>query len=266
MMRSRLPVLVLTTLALAALACTTGLAPVRTPERPTEAPAALGVEATAASPTVNTLISSTEEQQLIQLYERVNPSVVAILVAGPEGGGAGSGFVFDKDGHIVTNDHVVHGATTIEVDFASGYKARAEIVGLDVDSDLAVIRVDAPAEMLAPVVLGDSDALKVGQRAIAIGNPFGEEGTMTMGIISGLSRTLEGTRTLQSGGRFSAPDIIQTDAPINPGNSGGGLFDMDGRLIGIPTSILGPISGNVGIGFAVPVSRVRALLDAATAP
>jgi 2-alkenal reductase len=262
-MRSRLPVFVLTVLTLAALACTSSLAPVRTPERPTEAPpAAIVVEATAAAPAINTVIASTEEQQLIQLYERVNPSVVSIIVAGPDGGGAGSGFVFDKEGHIVTNDHVVHGTSDIEVDFASGFKARAEIVGLDVDSDLAVIKVDAPAEVLAPVALGDSDALKVGQRAIAIGNPFGEEGTMTMGIISGLSRTLEGTRTLQSGGRFSAPDIIQTDAPINPGNSGGPLLNMSGEVIGVNRAInVDPDTGlSSGIGYAVASNTVKQIV------
>ena len=193
-----------------------------------------------------------EEQLFIELYERVSPSVVHIAVTTrSNGSGAGSGFVWDTEGHIVTNNHVVEGARRIVVSFADDTTVEAELVGADADSDLAVIKVDVPASRLHPVELGDSDALRVGQRAIAIGNPFGFEQTMTTGIVSALGRMVR----QQSG--FSLPQLIQTDAAINPGNSGGPLLDSHGRVIGVTTLIFSNSGANAGVGFAVPVDAVK---------
>ena len=204
------------------------------------------------------------ESTLINIYEQVNPSVVNIRVVQeiggalpnsespffempdlpegfevpegfelpegvdpqqPYGQGLGSGFVWDKAGNIVTNNHVVEGADKIEVTFSDETIVTAELVGADPDSDLAVIRVDLPPDQLHPVQVGNSDQLRVGQLAIAIGNPFGLEGTMTVGIISALGRSLPASNGLTGGPVYSIPNVIQTDAPINPGNSGGVLLD-----------------------------------------
>jgi len=194
-----------------------------------------------------------EEQLLIELYERVSPSVVhiAVMTDGPGEGGTGSGFVLDTEGHIVTNNHVVEDAERIIVRFADDTSAEAKVIGTDPDSDLAVIQVDVSSNLLRPVELGDSDALRVGQRAIAIGNPFGFEQTMTSGIVSALGRVVR-----QESG-FSLPRLIQTDAAINPGNSGGPLLDSGGRVIGVNTLIFSRSGSNSGVGFAVPVNTVR---------
>jgi len=194
-----------------------------------------------------------EEQLLIDLYERVSPSVVhiAITTGSPGGGGTGSGFVLDTEGHIATNNHVVEDAERIVVRFADDTTADAEVIGTDPDNDLAVIRVDVPTSLLKPVELGDSDGVRVGQRAIAIGNPFGFEQTMTSGIVSALGRVVR-----QESG-FSLPQLIQTDAAINPGNSGGPLLDSRGRVIGVNTLIFSQSGSNSGVGFAVPVNTVR---------
>jgi len=228
---------------------------------PVSLPAEVGVEAaptsqqlprtdTELAPTPQTL-ADLEEQLLVELYERVSPSVVHIAVTTRSSGGAGSGFVWDAEGHIVTNNHVVEGARRIVVSFADDSTAEAELVGADADSDLAVIKVDVPAGRLHPVELGDSDALRVGQRAIAIGNPFGFEQTMTAGIVSALGRVVR-----QENG-FSLPQLIQTDAAINPGNSGGPLLDSHGRVIGVTTLIFSNSGANAGVGFAVPVDTVK---------
>jgi S1-C subfamily serine protease len=194
-----------------------------------------------------------EEQLFIALYERVSPSVVHIAVTarGLAGGGTGSGFVLDTDGRIVTNNHVVENADRIVVTFADDTSAEAEVIGTDADSDLAVIKVDVSPELLKPVALGDSDALRVGQRAVAIGNPFGFELTMTTGIVSALGRVVQ-----QESG-FSLPQLIQTDAAINPGNSGGPLLDSQGLVIGVTTLIFSQSGSNSGVGFAVPVNTVK---------
>jgi 2-alkenal reductase len=194
-----------------------------------------------------------EEQLFIELYDRVSPSVVHIAVTTdrPGGGGTGSGFVLDAEGRIVTNNHVVEGAERILVRFADDTTAEAELVGADADSDLAVIQVDVSDDLLQPVELGDSDALRVGQRAVAIGNPFGFEQTMTTGIVSALGRVIK-----QDSG-FSLPRLIQTDAAINPGNSGGPLLDSQGRVIGVTTLIFSESGANSGVGFAVPVNTVK---------
>jgi len=204
------------------------------------------------------IITSSDEQLLIELYQRVNPSVVAILVESDlEGGSLGSGFVIDTEGHVVTNYHVVQGATGIEVDFASGYKARARLLGSDADSDLAVLQVDAPAEQLIPVPLADSDQVQVGQRVVAIGNPFGYFGTMTVGIVSGLGRDLPTLRESLDATGFRTPDIIQTDAAINRGNSGGPLLNLQGQVIGVNKALESETGENSGVGFAIASNTVR---------
>jgi len=205
------------------------------------------------------------EGLLIDLYERVNPGVVSIQTLSVTGGGLGSGFVYDKEGHIITNFHVVEDATELEVDFPSGYKARGSVIGKDIDSDLAIIKVDIPEEFLFPLPLGNSDDLKIGQTVVAIGNPFNLSGTMTLGIVSAKSRTLDSFRQSATGGFFSAGDLIQTDASINPGNSGGPLLNLNGEVVGINRAIRTEQTNengeptNSGIGFAISsniVSRV----------
>jgi S1-C subfamily serine protease len=192
-----------------------------------------------------------EEQLLVDIYERVSPSVVYITVSTMNGGGSGSGFVWDETGHIVTNNHVIANAERILVHTIDDTTAEAELVGADADSDLAVIKVDLPETQLQPLQLGDLAALKVGQRAIAIGNPFGFEQTMTTGIVSALGRVVR-----QDSG-FSLPQLIQTDAAINPGNSGGPLLNSSGQVIGVTTLIFSETGSNAGIGFAVPVDAVK---------
>ncbi len=171
--------------------------------------------------------------------------------------GLGSGFVWDRQGHIVTNNHVVEGADKITVTFFDGTTVTGTVVGTDPDSDLAVVKVDVPADELHPVTLADSTQVKVGQLAIAIGNPFGLEGTMTQGIVSAVGRLLPAGNGSAQGPRYSIPDIIQTDAPINPGNSGGVLVDDQGRVIGVTAAIESPVRANAGIGFAIPSAIVQ---------
>ncbi|NWF71029.1 MAG: trypsin-like peptidase domain-containing protein [Chloroflexi bacterium] len=201
-----------------------------------------------------TPVLTTELEQLYaDIYNRVSPSVVAIYVTfsdreGLIGGASGSGFVLDTDGHIVTNFHVVDNADTIEVNFVDGTRARGEVVGTDPDSDLAVLQVDVQAGLLQPVILGDSDALVIGQMTIAIGSPFGQRWTMTTGIVSAVDRRIQGLSN------YSVGAVIQTDAAINPGNSGGPLFNLQGEVIGVNSQI---VNDSFGIGFAVPSNLVR---------
>ena len=197
------------------------------------------------------------QDTLVQLYESVSPGVVSIQVYSDLGSGIGSGFVIDNEGHIVTNYHVVELAQEVEVHFQSGLKVFGEVIGEDLDSDLAVIKIDVDPSELHPLPIGDSAQLRVGQTVVAIGNPFGLSGTMTVGIVSAQGRTLESIRQTEAGAFFSAGDLIQTDANINPGNSGGPLLNLNGEVIGINRAIrtgagspLGPIT-NTGIGFAV---------------
>jgi serine protease Do len=172
----------------------------------------------------------------------------------------GSGFVWDKEGHIVTNNHVVSSADKIEVAFSDGTIVPATLVGADPDSDLAVLKVDVAADQLRPVQMGDSSAVKVGELAIAIGNPFGLEGTMTTGIISAVGRSLPTTET--SAQSYTIPDIIQTDAPINPGNSGGVLINAQGQVLGVTSAIESPVRANSGVGFAIPSAIVKNVVPA----
>lgn len=171
--------------------------------------------------------------------------------------GFGSGFVWDKEGHIVTNWHVVNDADKIVVTFSDDTSANGEIVGSDRDSDLAVVKVDLPEERMVPIQIADSTQSQVGQVVIAIGNPFGLEGTMTTGIISALGRSLPVQDENIQGPYYTIPDVIQTDAPINPGNSGGVLVDIQGQLIGVTTAIESPVRANAGIGYVIPSTIVK---------
>lgn len=201
------------------------------------------------------------EKLAIEVYERVSPSVVNITTQAlrrsfffglyPEEG-AGSGFVYDQEGHIITNYHVIEGAQAIEVSFSKELVVPAEITGADPAYDLAVLKVNVPSEALRPVEFGSSADLRVGQRAIAIGNPFGRfDRTLTAGVISALGRTLE----MEDGRRIR--QVIQTDAAINRGNSGGPLLNSRGQVIGVNSAIYSPSGGSVGVGFAIPVDTLK---------
>jgi serine protease Do len=171
--------------------------------------------------------------------------------------GLGSGFVWDQEGHIVTNNHVVEGADKIKVTFSDGTTVSGTVVGTDPDSDLAVVKVELPAAQLHPVQLADSTQVKVGQLAVAIGNPFGLENTMTVGFVSALERSLPVGSESVDGPSYTIPDIIQTDASVNPGNSGGILVDDQGQMIGVTAAIASPVRASAGIGFAIPSAIVQ---------
>jgi S1-C subfamily serine protease len=209
-----------------------------------------------------------QQESFISLYDAISPGVVSIFIETPQGFGEGSGFVFDKEGHIITNYHVVQDVTYMEVAFSNGLKAVAEVVGVDTDSDLAVIKVNVPEGQLVPLPLGDSESLRVGQTVIAIGNPFGLSGSMSTGIVSSLGRTLDSLNESPGGQFFSAGDLIQTDAAINPGNSGGPLLNLNGEVVGVNRAIRTfnfNDSGdtlNSGIGFAVSVNIVKRVAPA----
>jgi len=199
---------------------------------------------------------------LEQVYTTVSPSVVNVQVLSYQGTALGSGFVWDAQGHIITNHHVVSGARKITVTFSDGTIADAKLVGSDPNSDLAVLQVDVPSGKLQPVQLADSSQVRVGQLAIAIGNPFGLQGTMTVGIISGLNRELPVGSQFSQNTTYTIPDIIQTDASINPGNSGGVLVDAQGRVIGVTSAIESPVNANAGIGFVIPSAIVQKVAPA----
>jgi S1-C subfamily serine protease len=253
-------------LAAATLACSTEsfLASTVTPVPPKPNPPSTAVLPTPLPASAGAQLSS-EDALLENLYLRVNPAVVNITVSAGTGSqltesGSGSGFVIDKNGHIATNNHVVADATELEVTFSDGRVAMAKVVGADPYSDLAVIKVDVPDSWLTPVELGDSDTVKVGQRVVAIGNPFGLQGSMTLGIVSALGRTLPAEQqSAQEPGQFQNPQIIQTDAAINPGNSGGPLLDVRGRVVGVNAAIRtdSGTRANSGVGFAIPVNTVK---------
>lgn len=266
-------------LVIMTLACSVSLPTTFTLEAaPTASPTFSGPTASSV-PTIAASVSTApapSDSDLAALYAKVNPGVVTIWNFADLGtpntdtvpAGQGSGFVIDPDGHIVTNQHVVSGAQEIEVDFPSGFKAWADLVAVDLDSDLALLKVDVPADSLNPLPLGDSDLVRVGDRVVAIGNPFGLSGTMTSGIVSALGRTLDSEHAAPGGQPFSAGDIIQTDAAINPGNSGGPLLNLQGEVIGVNRAIRTEsftVSGDAvssGVGFAVPVNIVRRVIPA----
>ena len=235
------------------------LGPATATPMPTPTPVVIVATPTPLPPAVHQGVDI-EEQLVINVYERVSPAVVNVTsrdytydfffnVVPQEG--TGSGFVYDEGGHIVTNYHVVTGAEEMEVTLADETQVPAQMVGVDPSNDLAVIRIEVPPEKLHPVELGESRALRVGQRVIAIGNPFGFQGTLTTGIISSLGRVIESPDE-----RFIG-EIIQTDAAINPGNSGGPLLDSHGKVIGVNTAIFSPSRASAGIGFAIPVETVK---------
>lgn len=203
-----------------------------------------------------------EEELITNLYERVSPSVVHITTEvvtmsfffGPSAReGTGSGFVYDDEGHIVTNYHVIENAQRIEVKFSDEVTVSANVVGVDPANDLAVIKVELPPEQLSPLELGNAADVRVGQRAVAIGNPFGLDRTLTTGVVSALGRPL------QLDGDNYIFNVIQTDAAINPGNSGGPLLDSRGRVIGVNTAVRQDAQG---IGFAVPIDTVQRIVPA----
>ncbi len=240
-------------------------------------------QTTSAQPQPGIAGSAASLEQLVEsIYAQVSPSVVNIQVLLPATGGItlfppghpsvtptpnspdqppvasaeGSGFVWDNNGDIVTNNHVVEGASRITVNFYDGTTIDATLVGTDPDSDLAVIKVNAPAGLLHPVSLADSNQLKVGQLAIAIGNPFGLQNTMTVGFVSAMGRVLP-TNPSAVGPSYSIPDIIQTDASINPGNSGGVLLDNTGSVMGVTFQIESSSGTSSGVGFAIPSAIVQ---------
>lgn len=204
--------------------------------------------------TVTTTVGGEIEDRLITLYRRANPAVVYIVVPSV---GSGSGFVYNADGYIVTNNHVVADARSFEVVFFNGDRMDADLVGTDVDSDLAVIKVDRLPDGVEPLPLAQRDDIRVGQFVVAIGNPFGEQGSMSLGIISGLGRSLPSQRETRSRSTYSLPQVIQTDAPINPGNSGGPLLNLEGEVIGVNSAIISTTGTNSGVGFSIPVAAVR---------
>jgi len=203
-----------------------------------------------------------EEQRLIQVFEQRSPAVVFIKNATLQWDwfsldmyeiprGAGSGFVWDRQGHIITNFHVIYQANKIEVVLSDHEVYPARVIGVSLDHDLAVLKIDVSPEKLHPLPIGTSGDLKVGQQAISIGNPFGLDYSLTTGVVSALGRSI---RTM-SGRKIH--DMIQTDAAINPGNSGGPLLDSSGRLIGVSTAIFSPSGAYAGVGFAIPVDIVK---------
>ncbi|MBN1120059.1 MAG: trypsin-like peptidase domain-containing protein [Anaerolineae bacterium] len=208
-----------------------------------------------------------EEQLLINVYQRVNPAVVYIDVSQEDGTSdelldyaSGSGFVIDPEGIIVTNAHVIQDADEVRVTFYDGMVLRAEVLGYDTYADLAVLQVTPPEGItLVAVELGESEDLLVGQRVIAIGNPFGLSGSMSVGIVSAIGRSLP-SGEISDTGVFSNPKIIQTDAAINPGNSGGPLVDSHGRVVGVNYAIQSLSGLNTGVGFAIPVDTVKRIV------
>jgi S1-C subfamily serine protease len=206
-----------------------------------------------------------EERKRIAVFETVSPSVVFIknsslqwdifsldVYAIPTG--AGSGFVWDKRGHIITNFHVVYGSDRIEVAFADQKSYEAKVVGISPDHDLAVLKINAPAAELTPIALGSSDNLLIGQKTMVIGNPFGLDHSLSTGVVSALGRSISALTGRKIG------NMIQTDAPINPGNSGGPLLDSSGKLIGVTAAIFSPSGAYAGVGFAIPVDTVKRIV------
>jgi S1-C subfamily serine protease len=258
----------------------------------TVATATLVPETSSAQPSTDVASLESYESTLTGVYERVNPSVVSIEVTSkvknrvqnfdlpfdfpdlPENSlpdnngsqeqiqqGVGSGFVWDREGYIVTNNHVVDGAENITVTFEDGTSLSAKVIGTDRNSDLAVVKVDKGVEDLKPVELADSNKLKVGNLVMAIGNPFGLEGSYSVGVVSALGRTLAVDQTSTTGS-YSIPDIIQTDATINPGNSGGVLVNSKGQVVGVTTAIESPVRASSGVGFAVPSALIQKVVPA----
>ena len=211
----------------------------------------------------NLKLLKAKEFQLNTIYTTSLPSIVHIKVRqtvpgffqNQERTGQGSGFIWDTEGNIVTNYHVVASASIVDVEFADGSQYSASVIGLDPNSDLAIIKVNPNGKILTPLNLGDSTNVKVGNHTIVIGSPFGQEFSMSTGIVSAIKRTVPSQNAM-----FSIPNVIQTDAAINPGNSGGPLMDIDGNVIGINSLIISRSGGNQGIGFAIPINSVKKII------
>ena len=205
----------------------------------------------------NLILDESKSLSLMEIFEKAEPGVVRVNTIRnqtSDTGGVGSGFVFDKMGHIITNAHVIDGSTKTVVTFLDGRSYNAEIIGMDEYTDIGVIKVNADLKLLNPLSLGDSSNLNVGEPIAAIGNPFGLSGSMTSGIVSQMGRLLP------SGSGYSIPDVIQTDAAINPGNSGGPLLNMRGNIVGINTAIQSTTGEFTGVGFAVPSQTVAKIV------
>ena len=206
----------------------------------------------------NIILTESKTLSLIEIFEKSEPGVVRVNTQRNQTindvGGVGSGFVFDKKGHIITNAHVIEDSTKTVVTFLDGRSYNAEIIGIDQYTDIGVIKVNADLKLLQPLTLGDSSNLQVGEPITAIGNPFGLSGSMTSGIISQMGRLLP------SGSGYSIPDVIQTDAAINPGNSGGPLLNMRGDIVGINTAIQSTTGEFTGVGFAIPSQTVAKIV------
>jgi 2-alkenal reductase len=245
--------------ALVSLACGLSI-PQAISTQPT--PVVQVVQAKPTSSQSEVTVVANEDQLLVDMYSHLNPSVVNIAVFVKQNGtpqlyAQASGFIYDDQGHIITNAHVVQGIDTVQVIFSDGLIHDATIDAQDLFSDLAVLKVDLPAGV-TPIPMGTMDGVEVGQTVVAIGNPFGFEGTLTKGIISALGRTIPSQTT------YSIPQAIQTDAAINPGNSGGPLLNLKGEVIGVVDQIetSGTSAGNLGVGFAIPISIVRRVVPA----
>jgi S1-C subfamily serine protease len=222
-------------------------------------PAAVAVDTSETTETETTSTTAAAEGlSIADIYDRTSESVVEIAASSSAGDGQsaqGSGFVYDAEGHVITNQHVVAGASEVNVRFSNGSSYPASVVGTDRSTDLAVLRVDAPAALLQPLELGDSSAVREGDAVVALGSPFGLEGTITSGIVSALHRQMTAPNN------FTITDSIQTDAAINHGNSGGPLLDANGRVIGVNAQIESESGGNDGVGFAIPSNTVRRIAD-----
>jgi serine protease Do len=287
-----IPLVMLTVMSCSFFGRTISVLPTLSPTQ-TSLPSQLPAATQAATPLVQTgpsTASLTGEQVYVDVYKQVDPSVVHIRVVlntssssdtspfsipnlpnipglpGPTpqapstipDQAIGSGFVYDTQGHIITNNHVVVDATRIIVTFYDGTTAVAKLIGTDPDSDLAVVQVDGFQSLIKPVTMGDSTTIPVGEVVVAFGNPFGLQNSMSAGIISGLGRLLSSSdQATSTGTNYSIPDILQTDAPINPGNSGGPLVTLSGDVIGVNTAIESQSGTNSGVGYAVPSALVK---------
>lgn len=271
--RSRLAIAILAAFILGGLSgaamMRTVMGGAATRETPTPAPALTAALAPAASPAPTPVVreapASTLESQIIAVYEQAAPGVVNIISRSisydfflnplPRQG-SGSGFFYDVQGHIVTNYHVIADAAELQVNLADGRSLPATVVGTDPSNDLAVIRVDLPPDEIRVIPMGDARSLRVGQFVVAIGNPFGLEGTLTAGVVSSLGRVIASPDQ-----RFIG-EVIQTDAAVNPGNSGGPLLDLSGAVVGVNSAILSPSGANAGIGFAISSRTVQRVVPA----
>ena len=201
------------------------------------------------------------EELLNNVFSDVSPSVVKIKAMGQRGSrlaviGEGTGFVWDDNGHIVTAAHVIRDADSVLGEFSDGFYDQLKLVGISSDSDIAVLKMQLDYDQIKPVILSDSDDVRVGQIAIAIGNPFGQSFSMTAGIVSAVERVINSQLSL-----YNIPKVIQTDAPLNPGNSGGPVVDRTGKVIGVAVQIASPSGGNSGVGFAVPINTVQRVVN-----